>query len=233
MSSHLDHILSYAPEAAQGVMLDLGSGRGTFLIEAARRGLRIEGLEPSDEYIRITEERSREAGVRVQVKKGVAESLPYPNEAFDFVNINEVIEHTEDPDRLLNEVRRVLKPGGKAYLSVPNRFGFKDQHFHLYGVNWLPRSWADAFISVFGSHKNYTNTSAGRQRLSDMHYYTFGSIMRAARAAKLDATDIRRARLQKEFSPFARIFLLPLYFAARAMYFDAFHLLLEKRDSLP
>lgn len=49
------------------------------------------------------------------------ERLPYPDSMFDFVVSNHVIEHVSDQELHLSEIRRVLKPGGCAYLATPNK----------------------------------------------------------------------------------------------------------------
>ncbi len=48
------------------------------------------------------------------------EGIPYPDDSFDVVSAGEVIEHIYDPDRLLAETRRVLRPGGHVVLTTPN-----------------------------------------------------------------------------------------------------------------
>ncbi len=228
MKTHWDHLESLVPGLSRLAILDLGSGRGKFLLEAAKRGARqVACLEPNEPYIALTNEAAREAGVSVRVEKGVAEKMPFPDASFDFINIAEVIEHVESPEAMLAEVRRVLVPGGRAYLSVPNRFGLKDQHFHLYFVNWLPRSLSDAFIGVFGRHKAYEEKGAGRQRLADMHYYTWKGIRDLLRRSGFAVTDIRALRIERTREP-ARALLRLAYSLARSVYFDAFHILVEK-----
>ena len=49
-----------------------------------------------------------------------AETLPFPSESFDAVVLTEVIEHVDDPDAVLAEARRVLKPDGRCLVSAPN-----------------------------------------------------------------------------------------------------------------
>lgn len=228
MKTHLDNLLSYVPDIFDGKILDLGSGRGSFLIDVARRGGNAFGVEPNPDYILISTQKAQELGLTIDVRSGTAENIPFPDDFFGFVNICEVIEHVEKPDKLLGEVNRVLKKGGIAYLSAPNRFGVKDQHFHLYFVNWLPRKWSDLFISIFGQHKNYHGRS-GRQRLKEMHYFTHSSITRLAGSFGFAVSDIRKDKINNSFKGPIKFLAILLYKVIRVFYFDSFHLKLIKK----
>ncbi len=226
--THFDHLQSLVPGLSSKRILDLGAGRGGFLIGLAKQGISAKGVEYSDTYIKEAKERAENEGVVIDVVQGAAEALPFTEGSFDFINACEVIEHVQSPELMLREIHRVLVSGGAAYVSVPNRFGMKDQHFHLYGVNWVPRAWSDTYISLFGTHKKYEDASAGHQRLRSMHYYTFTTICALVESAGLQAQDIRLRRIRSEYSGLKRSFALILYPFLRSFYFDSFHLLLIK-----
>jgi len=92
----------------EGRTLDIGAGDGliTFLIGA-------EGIDDNDVAIKL----AREKGV--DVKKGTAYDLDYPKNSFDNVLMADVIEHLEFPALAIREVKKVLKPGGKLYITTP------------------------------------------------------------------------------------------------------------------
>jgi SAM-dependent methyltransferase len=226
--THWDQLSKHMPDLEKLSVLDLGSGKGGFLIEAAKHGAHAVGLELSEEYIQKANARAEEVGVSISVQQGRAEKMPFSDETFDFINMCEVIEHVDDPEQTLREVRRVLKKSGQVYISVPNRFGMRDQHFDLYGVNWLPRAFADAYINLFGKHKKYGDRTAGLQRLADMHYYTFGAFVCFAKHLGFQSVDIRAERIEKEMSGVKRYVMRAVYPLARIFYFDSFHILLEK-----
>ncbi len=224
--THFDHLLRAVPDLAERHILDIGSGRGSFLIDATTRGVSIVGLEMNNAYRTLAAERAAAQGVLIEQCAGVAETLPFPDESFDFFNMGEVIEHVEDPSAALTEAYRVLRAGGMGYISAPNRFGLIDQHYHLFGINWLPRSFADLIIRLIGKGKS--DTGAGRQTLSQMHYYRWGTIARLATKHGFDVEDLRLRTLHTRFGAQAFV-LLPLYYLARAIYFDSFHVLVYKR----
>lgn len=225
--THVDNLLRPVPDLLKRKIVDIGSGKGAFLIDLAKRGVSAIGIEPTSEYVERSLATARAGGYAIEVKQGTAEHVPLPDASADFVNIGEVIEHVESPERLLSETYRMLRLGGKAYLSVPNRFGLRDQHFHLYGINWMPRSWAHALIGVLGRHKDYSG-KAGRQSLPDMHYYTYAEIQRLCESQQFSVTDIRVEKIKSRYGTLS-FFILPLYKVLRTFYWDSFHLVLEKK----
>ena len=60
-------------------------------------------------------------------------SIPVPNGTFDAVLCTEVMEHVPEPIRALKEIGRILKPGGKLFLSAPLGSGLHQQPYHFYG----------------------------------------------------------------------------------------------------
>lgn len=230
MTSHFNNLVFYIPDLRQRRILDLGCGKGSFLIEAAINGAMASGLEKSQFYIDLALKKAVENKCLITIKQGLAENIPYENDSFDFINMSEVIEHVDDPQKVLQELRRVLSVGGKVYLSAPNRFSLKDTHFHLYFVNWLPRVFSDIFISIFGRHKDYQDVSAGRQRLSDMHYYTFGQINKILKSLDFVVLDMREEKIKRKIkNKYFSLISLYIYRFVRFFYFDTFHILVTKK----
>lgn len=102
-----------------GAVLDLGCNTGYGLLELATAADRVTGIDVSpravDEARRLVEGR----GIPVHLFDGGA--LPFSNGSFDVVTSFQVIEHVEDVPAYLAEIRRVLKSGGRAFLTTPNR----------------------------------------------------------------------------------------------------------------
>lgn len=228
MYTHLAQLRERIPTILDGLTLDLGCGKGKLLEAIAMAGGRVIGLEYNPIYIELAQARLAAAGLSVEIVQGSAEAMPFAADCFDTINMSELIEHVSDPERVLSEVWRVLKPGGQAYLSVPNRYGAYDPHFHLWGINWLPRSVVEWVLTLLRRHKDYSPV-AGHQRLTEMHYYRYQDIIRLLQRTGFVVTDIRLVKLGKIIkNPTAFQIAAWLYRLARRYYFNTFHFLIAK-----
>ncbi len=222
-------------------VLDLGAGMGGFTVALAREGACVQAVEFNGAYCRIARLRGRRYGLDLPVVQAAGEALPLADGSFDLVCSWDVLEHVQDPPAVLREIHRVLRPGGAALLTVINRCAFRDPHYHLPGLNWLPRSWAEAWIRRAARGKE-GGPFADRQRLSEMHYYRWGQFVRLAGEAGLRAEDVQEKRLLSGTLPSrrpARRFLRrllravglerPAYRAARTLFLPYFEVVLWKK----
>jgi SAM-dependent methyltransferase len=108
-------------------VLDFGCGWGGYLTEAKALGLDAVGIEIDHRKISFLKERGLNA-----VYGDILER-PFAAETFDAVVAEQVFEHLYEPGRYLDEIRRVLKPGGLVYVAVPNLGGLAAT---FRGKNW-------------------------------------------------------------------------------------------------
>ena len=110
-----------------GVVLDIGFGRGEFLYRAKRLGWECHGVEVSQTSV----EWGRGLGFcATQFDGSFRRPLDYPDNYFDLISANHVLEHVHDPRLALTECRRLLKPGGTIFIMVPN-FACRDKEVLL------------------------------------------------------------------------------------------------------
>ncbi|MGI8588391.1 MAG: methyltransferase domain-containing protein [Chloroflexia bacterium] len=177
-------------------LLDLGSGMGGLSVALAREGAQVVALDYNTAYCAIARLRARRYGLTLPLVVGAGEHLPFPADSFDAVINLDVLEHVADPSRVVSEIARVLRPGGRCLTSAPNRFAFRDAHYHLPGINWLPRRFAEAVIRRTGRSKEAGSLLTDRQALSALNTYTWGGFAVLARRNGLRAVDEVEERLR-------------------------------------
>lgn len=129
-------------------LLDVGSGTGGFLAEAHGRVAESAGVDVAMRWLQVSRRRFRDRGQPdPALVCANAEHLPFEDGAFDVVVSTATLEFTRDVDRVLAECARVLRPGGRAYLTAVNRFSLAPEpHARLWGVGWLPRAWQAPYV---------------------------------------------------------------------------------------
>lgn len=121
-------------------LLDVGCALGFMLQVARGAGWEPVGVETSEFAARYAAEKTG-----CSVRTGTLQEAGFPSESFDVVTLMDVIEHVPDPDGLLREVRRVLRPEGVAYIVTPN---FASFFVRLYGLNAYG-IWPDQHVVYF------------------------------------------------------------------------------------
>lgn len=96
------------------VMLDVGCGSGTSLLEAKTLGATAFGIEADPNVKPIA------AALGLTIHFGNLQDQPFPEQAFDLIVMNQVIEHLPDPDQGLRALSERLKPNGRMVLVFPN-----------------------------------------------------------------------------------------------------------------
>jgi len=95
-------------------VLEVAPGPGYLSIELATRGYRVTAVDISRSFVRIAGENAAAAGVAVDVRHGDAAHLPCADASFDAVVCEAAFKNFSDPVGALDEVHRVLRPGGEA-----------------------------------------------------------------------------------------------------------------------
>jgi 2-polyprenyl-6-hydroxyphenyl methylase / 3-demethylubiquinone-9 3-methyltransferase len=132
-------------------VLDVGCGGGILSESMAKRGAQVTGIDMGGKPINIAKLHALEAGVEINYRKVSAEALADEigsdtEQQFDLITCLEMLEHVPDPASIIQACTRMLKPGGRLFLSTLNR---NPKAYMLaiigaeYVLNMLPRGTHD------------------------------------------------------------------------------------------
>ena len=145
--------------------LDVGCGLGYFIRSVAHTsGWEAHGVEISPEAVNYAR-----SELSLDVRCGELTDAGYPDQFFDFIRVNNVIEHVRDPLGFIRECRRILRKGGRFYLSVPNgpvdSAGLinyfrdekkpprsKDGHLFFFSRNAIDRLFQASSLGIVAAH---------------------------------------------------------------------------------
>jgi SAM-dependent methyltransferase len=138
-------------------LLDLGAGGGRHAFEAMRRGARVTALDYSAANLKDVAAvvgAMLEAGEVTDeewagVVHGDALDLPFADGAFDRVIVSEVLEHIWDDGRVLREIARVLRPGGRVAATVPTRWPERV----AWALNWRYHDTPGGHVRIYRQHE--------------------------------------------------------------------------------
>lgn len=111
-----------------GRLLDVGCGNGQFMPYMRAMGWEVMGVEPDGQAVKVARER-----FGLNVHQGTLEEVCFPDETFDAITMNHVIEHVPDPVRTIRECQRILKKSGQFVVATPN---MKSLGHRLFGEAW-------------------------------------------------------------------------------------------------
>lgn len=135
------------------VVLDIGCGAGGKTVFYASKGVKkIIGIEILEKYRDEAESLATEYGLedKFEFVQGDASNMPFEDEIFDTIIMNDAMEHVDKPEKVLEECYRVLKKDGKLYLNFP-------PYNHPYGAH-LSDAIGIPWVHVFFSKKTLINT---------------------------------------------------------------------------
>lgn len=131
-------------------VLDVGFGNGMTAAAFAASGANISGLEVSEDLLNFGRDVFVDRGLSGYLELYDGTHFPFADNSFDYAYSVSSLEHMSEPQEVLAEIARVLKPGGKFYLAFPNRLNPKETHTGLWFISYLPIPIASWIAERFG-----------------------------------------------------------------------------------
>ena len=127
----MPEVMEFARHRGEDV-LEIGGGVGTDLAQFASNGARVTDVDLAAGHLQLAEENFRLRGLEGRFVHHDAETLPFPDASFDLVYSNGVLHHTPNTPAVIAEIRRVLRPGGRAIIML-----YAENSFHY----WRKQVW--------------------------------------------------------------------------------------------
>ena len=187
-----DKVIEMMEKEARGKVLDVPTGTGILAGRLKKMGYKMSCCDINSSYFSVPD---------LKIDLGdLNRSLPYPEEAFDYVVCLEGIEHTESPANAIREFQRVLKKGGKLFLSTPNFLNIERRlNFLLTGTF--------SKIPTHEAVKNIWKGELAMAHLSPLGYPLLKFIM--------ECHGFRILRLEKDRAKPKMFLLVPIVWAIR------------------
>lgn len=175
-------------EAAAGsIVIDVGCGTGPLTVALARGGFRAIGVDVGLRWLVLARKRALEAGVNVPFICANAEVLPFRDGIALRAGGESMLENASVPERALNELARVLRHGGRLWLSTPNKHSLgPDPHLGVLAGGW----WPEALLRRHA-------TTAGKV-FPHRTLFTAGSLRHALEAAEFSDVSIQLPDIASE-----------------------------------
>jgi SAM-dependent methyltransferase len=246
----LDFARRFAGAHAGARILDFGCGAGELVREGRAAGLEIYGTDVfyGGSRARSAAEASGLLGSVIRETSG--HHIPFPDNYFDMVVSNQVMEHIQDLDPVIAEIHRVLRPGSVALNIFPSRDVWREGHIGIPFSHWFPRDTRARLLYTWtlrrlglGTWKQEASTCLqwARDKLAWIDAYThyrrrpeifrvFGRYFRS----EMRESDYIRYRLRDRpwRSPLARLLDLPLVPAVASAVFRklAFLVIVSRKE---
>jgi SAM-dependent methyltransferase len=144
-------------------ILEIGCGYGMVPVTARKKfNAEMYGLEPGEQFqgaFSVCQDLLAEQGLSPDVvKKGVGEQIPFDDNFFDIVYSSNVLEHVQDPPKVIAEAVRVLKPGGVMVCVVPNYGSWWEGHYGFFFPPHSPRIVLKGIALLLGRDPSFVDT---------------------------------------------------------------------------
>jgi len=144
----------------RGKLLDVPAGEGALSARLTEMGFTVQACDLYPEIFRLTD---------VQVRRGdLSGALPYEDSEFHYITCLEGLEHIENPHQAIREFARLLAPGGRLIISVPNILNIEER------VKWLFNGYTSHFKPISQDHLRMRHEEWGEKEEIALHINPIG-----------------------------------------------------------
>lgn len=120
---YLPQVVDFAAYKNQR-LLEIGCGLGIDLTQFAKAGAIVTGVDLSETAVRLAQQNFKQRGLTADFHVMDGEALEFKDNVFDVIYAHGVLQYTADPQKMVSEILRVLRPGGLAIIMVYNTYSW-------------------------------------------------------------------------------------------------------------
>ena len=137
-------------------LLDVGSSTGIIDNELAKSFKHVTGIDIDKGGVQYAKKKYKRKNLKFKLDDAM--NLSFKDNSFDVVICAQVYEHVPSDIKLMNEIYRVLKPGGVCYFAALNKYWIMEPHHNLPFLSWLPKTLGNLYVRVTGKSNTYYET---------------------------------------------------------------------------
>lgn len=173
-------------------VVDVGCGAGTLPMIWAEAGHRAHGLDVNRQLLELGRQRAVQAGLNVDLRIGSGVALPWEDESMDVCVALGVLEHVAPWEAFLDELVRVLRPGGVLFLTTTNKLCPLQQEFNLPLYSWYPRPLKRRYERLASSARPELANYAAYPAVNWFTFHSLRDALAARGCRSLDRFDLVR-----------------------------------------
>ena len=134
-------------------LLDIGSSTGIMTNEYAKHFKNVTGVDVDTTAVQYSNNQFKRENLKF-ICAPIEES-DFPDLSYDVITCSQIYEHVPSDKKLIEEIFRLLKPGGVCYFAAGNRFKIIEPHYKLPFLSFFPKKVANIYIRLFTKHDFY------------------------------------------------------------------------------
>lgn len=173
-------------------LLDVGSGWGEVIYNCFVHGAKVYGVEPYKTSLDVAAALMHQKEVPHYLSQSVGEALPFPDGAFDIITCNHVLEHVNNPPKVIAEIIRVTAPGGYIFLAFPNYVIPFEGHYRLPWIPFMPKKLGTVYLKMLRRNPSYFN--------QHINYVTYQNILPLLQKYPIHIRCLTKERLDERLN---------------------------------
>ena len=147
-------------------LLDIGASSGLISKYLSDFFGEVHAIDVDTKSIKFAKTKFKKKNLKFYLMDAL--DMKFPNESFDVIVCNQVYYCVKDPQKLMNEIFRVLKKGGICFFGARNKYTLWDAQYHLPLLSLLPQNIADWIVKTAGRSNRFLNNYRSFWQLLDL-----------------------------------------------------------------